>query len=432
MNIVKKSHVKMRCAGVLSVWALGALVAAAQQDWLHVCTDAGAGGYEAFPDVCRLADGRLMAVFYAGYGHVSLPNESLTNGGRISLCTSADEGQTWTAARTLFDGPYDDRDPSVTQLRDGRLICTFFILKPTGETSYTGLGTFAVTSADRGVTWDTVPQQISADYYCSSPVRELADGRLILGLYKQTATEAWGAVVFSENGGTTWSAPVIIPTGGLRYEAETDVIELKDGALFAALRGQNHSGWSVSRDRGLTWSTAALFGFPGHCHYLHRVPGDIILMAHRLPATSLHVSLDEGQTWSTNIVIDTVSGAYPSMTTLKDGSTLIVYYEEGTGSSVRAKRFRVTDAGFQWLSPAPGWPAVRAYLNANGGRWTNTADWADGILPGPGEIADLSLATGELMLTGDVTVGEIHYNPVFAGETNRLTIVSDTGEPVAH
>jgi len=29
--------------------------------------DAGAGGYEAFPDVCRLSDGRLMAVFYAGY-----------------------------------------------------------------------------------------------------------------------------------------------------------------------------------------------------------------------------------------------------------------------------------------------------------------------------------------------------------------------------
>jgi len=166
MKIAKRNHVKMRCVAVLSVWALGALAAAAQQAWLHVCTDAGAGGYEAFPDVCRLADGRLMAVFYAGYGHVSLPNESLPNGGRIALCTSADEGQTWTAARTLFDGPYDDRDPSVTQLRDGRLICTFFILKPTGETSYTGLGTFAVTSADRGVTWDTVPQQISADYYC--------------------------------------------------------------------------------------------------------------------------------------------------------------------------------------------------------------------------------------------------------------------------
>ena len=39
--------------------------------------------YEAFPDVCRLSDGRLMAVFYAGYGHVALPNEDLPKGGRI-------------------------------------------------------------------------------------------------------------------------------------------------------------------------------------------------------------------------------------------------------------------------------------------------------------------------------------------------------------
>lgn len=35
--------------------------ARAQQPWVWVCTDAGAGGYEAFPDVCRTAyRARLM------------------------------------------------------------------------------------------------------------------------------------------------------------------------------------------------------------------------------------------------------------------------------------------------------------------------------------------------------------------------------------
>jgi hypothetical protein len=404
--------------------------AGAQQTWVTVCADAGAGGYEAFPDVCRLADGRLLAVFYAGYGHVSLPTEALPNGGRISYCISADEGQTWSAAQTLFDGPYDDRDPSVTQLRDGRLICTFFTLKPTGGTSWVGLGTFSVISANGGAMWATETQQISASHYCSSPVRELSDGRLILGLYGQTSTDAWGSVTISENGGGTWGEPIAIPNGGVRYEAETDVIERKDGSLFAALRGQNHSGWSVSSDGGLTWSTATLFGFPGHCHYLHRNPDDIILMAHRMPNTSLHYSLDECQTWSTNVVVDTVGGAYPSMVTLKDGSTLIVYYEEGTGSNIRAKRFRVTAASFAWLSPTPGGPVTRTWLNSAGGVWTNTADWAGGILPAAGEIADLSRATGVILLTEDVTVGEIHYNPAFSGTTNRLTILSDTGAPL--
>ena len=81
--------------------------AEASKDWIfltspfvYVCKDAGAGGYEAFPDVCRLSDGRLMCAFYAGYGHVALPNDQLPNGGRIAYCMSSDEGQTWSAAAT--------------------------------------------------------------------------------------------------------------------------------------------------------------------------------------------------------------------------------------------------------------------------------------------------------------------------------------------
>ena len=322
------------------------------KNWIHVCADAGAGAYEAFPDVCRLADGRLLAVFYAGYGHVAMPNDALPKGGRISGCYSADEGRTWSEPFVLFDGPYDDRDPSVTPLKDGRIACVFFTLKPKpdGAKGFDGLGSFIVTSADGGRTWEREPRQIAKAYYCSSPIRELSDGRLALGLYKQDASGACGAVTFSVDGGTSWSAPIDIPTGGLRYEAETDVIELKDGALFAALRGQKHSGWSVSKDGGKSWTTAELFGFPGHCHYLHRAPGDIILMAHRLPATSLHVSLDECKTWGTNVPVDSVGGAYPSMVTLKDGSILIVYYEEGHGSSIRAKRFRAMPQGIEWLT----------------------------------------------------------------------------------
>ena len=76
-------------------------------------------------------------------------------------------------------------------------------------------------------------------------------------------------------------------------------------------------------------------------------------MAHRLPNTSLHYSLDEGKTWSDNVQVDSVIGAYPSMVTLKDGTILIVYYEEGAGSSIRAKRFRATRDGIEWLPLEP-------------------------------------------------------------------------------
>ncbi len=92
-------------------------------------------------------------------------------------------------------------------------------------------------------------------------------------------------------------------------------------------------------------------GFPGHCPYFLRTKDDAIVLAFRLPNTSLRISRDECKTWGENIVIDEVIGAYPSLVNLKDGSVLVVYYEEGGGSSIRAKRFRVTAKGVEWIVP---------------------------------------------------------------------------------
>ena len=347
------------CGAVLSV--LGAMpVSVAQEaaaepppalvadkEFVYVCRDAGAGAYEAFPDVCRLADGRLFCVFYAGYGHVAMPTEALPNGGRVSGCYSSDEGRTWTPAQTVFDGPDDDRDPSITQLSDGRLVCAFFTLRKKGE-GYRGIGTWLVESADAGQTWTGL--RCVSPYYASAPVRELADGRLILGLYMETGEDAFGAATISTDKGATWSPPIDIPNGGLRLDAETDIIALKDGRLYAAQRTASESmRFSTSADGGKTWSVSEPMGFPGHSPYLHRTPDGIIVCAHRIPNTSLHYSLDECQTWSDAVPVDQVGGAYPSMVTLNDGSTLIVYYEEGEGSSIRARKFRATAAGIEWM-----------------------------------------------------------------------------------
>lgn len=128
-------------------------------------------------------------------------------------------------------------------------------------------------------------------------------------------------------------------------------MRLKDGTLYAIQRSRGESMcFSLSRDGGSSWSVSEPVGFPGHSPYLLRIPGDIIVLAHRLPATSLHYSLNEARTWSENILIDEVPGAYPSMVNLRDGSVLVVYYEEGEGSSIRARRFRLNRGGFSWLT----------------------------------------------------------------------------------
>lgn len=302
-----------------------------------------AGPYQAFPDVCRLKNGDLLCVFYAGYGHISLPNKEWLKGGRICMVRSKDEGKTWSNPEILFDDEVDNRDPHIAQMSDGTVICSFF--------SYPKLFTQIVRSRDGGKTWDTVPQTLVEGWAVSAPVRELRDGTYILGVYFERDGKAWGGVVRSTDRGKTWSEPIGVgKESGAYLDAETDIIQLKDETLFAALRSSSvNMYFATSKDLGLTWSPAQDIGFKGHAPHLTRLKTGEILMTHRVPATSLHVSRDECNTWEGPYVLDSVGGAYPSTVELKDGTVLAIYYEEGEGSAIRALRFRLKNDGIEPL-----------------------------------------------------------------------------------
>ncbi|HOX38905.1 MAG TPA: exo-alpha-sialidase [Candidatus Brocadiia bacterium] len=317
-----------------------------------ICDDAGAGGYQAFPDVCRAANGDLIAVYYAGYGHVSVANDRLPKAGRICASRSTDDGRSWGAPFMVCDTDADDRDPHIALLPDGSLICNWFATWPDNAIPAQFKFKHQVVtsvSGDNGRTWSE-PQwfQFAEDLWwvCSAPVRVLSDKTLILGLYTEDAkaNTAYGATVKSRDGGKTWTNLATIgKDSGVRLDAETDVIELKDGRLFAALRSPGPSMYyAFSADKGLNWGPVKPFGFPGHCPYLMRHSSGAILCAHRLPATSVTWSWDEGATWAKPIQVDSVGGAYPSLLELKDGTILCVYYEEGENSRIRAARLRAT------------------------------------------------------------------------------------------
>ncbi len=322
---------------------------------VRVISRGGASGtYQAFPDACRLANGDLVCVFYAGYGHVSLPRTDWPRGGRICAVRSADEGRTWTEPRVLFDGPDDDRDPHIARMRDGTLVCSFFPYRqaPGAKPEYE---TAIVTSRDGGWTWDAEPRVLAPGWAVSAPMRELSDGTRLLGVYHEDGDTAYGGVLRSTDQGRTWSAPIAIGKGsGVRLDAETDVLELKDGRVLAALRGDKVPlHFARSGDRGLSWSPVESSGFPGHCPHFTRLGTGEILLTHRLPQTAMHVSRDDGATWSGPHAIDSVIGAYPATVELRDGSVLVVYYEEGTASAIRARRFRLGDSGPVWLPLEP-------------------------------------------------------------------------------
>lgn len=315
--------------------------------FVTVCRDGGAGAYEAFPDVCRLADNRLMCVFYASYTHVGVPNAAWPKGGRIAMCFSSDEGRTWTAPETLYDSDDDDRDPSITQLLDGRLLCSFF----------NRAGAQVIEATDPAGPW-SAPRLLGAGLGVSSPVRELSDGTLVVGGYFESNNVARGLTFRSASGGRTWQPAVEIDNGGQYLDAETDVVELGDGTLLAALRGGRGAPLNAarSRDQGRSWGKAVPLGFVGHCPYLHRTRDGALVLAYRQPVkgeaaygTALRVSQDGGQTWGDAQGVDPVIGAYPSLVNLRDGSVLLVYYEEGDGSNIRARRFRVEGGQVIWM-----------------------------------------------------------------------------------
>ncbi len=323
------------------------------KDYIIVAKDGGAGGYEAFPDVCRLPDGRLLCVFYAGYAHVSLPNEKFPKGGKIAGCISSDEGKTWSEPFTIYDSEYDDRDPSISVVDNQKLICNFFSLKPKDK-GWEGVGTKIVSSYDLGKTWSK-SKILFADYYTSSPIRKLPNGSLAMPLYAGKEKKGCGAVSFSTDKGETWSTPTDIDVGTLKLDAEPDICIIESNKLYIAQRGHHSEtmGYAISEDFGKTWTVSKPLNFPGHCPYLHRTPSGAIIMGTRDPVrkgTYIRLSTDETKNWSEPILVDNCIGAYPSMVNLSDDSILIVYYEEGDNSNIRARKFKIgEDNRVEWL-----------------------------------------------------------------------------------
>jgi Neuraminidase (sialidase) len=334
----------MTWAFAASILLLDASTASAQHQ--IVCSGEAAGGYAAFPDVCRLHNGDLFCVFYSGYGHVSAPSAKWPKGGRIMAVRSTDHGQIWSKPVVVIDTDEDDRDPSVACLKDGTLLLNWFTLHQNR------VAVWLARSTDHGKTWSE-PVKLNLDspylFACSSPVRELSDGSLILGLYHEDDKKnlAFGATVKSHDGGKTWKELALIgEKSGVYLDAETDVVQLKDGKLLAALRSSKvDMHFAISEDRGKTWGPVRSFGFKGHCPYFLRHSSGVILLAHRVPATSLHWSADDGKTWHGPVQIDTVGGAYPSMVESPDGLVYCVHYEEGKASSIRGVRLRVDTKG---------------------------------------------------------------------------------------
>ena len=232
-----------------------------------------------FPDVVRLADGRLLATYREGVSHIS-PD------GRICLVESADGGQTWSEPWVAVDGPVDDRDPKLVRLADGTVVLSYFIIDwSTRPPLHTTHGTYVRRSTDGGRTWsDAVPVESAmvaegGRFEPASPAwaashgaaAELPGGDLLIPLYGRLPGATWqqATVMRSTDGGRTWPAGgevLLAATEGVHFQEPT--LTVLDDRVVALIRTTvGHAYLAESTDGGHTWTTPRPTDMPASSHH---------------------------------------------------------------------------------------------------------------------------------------------------------------------
>lgn len=313
--------------------------------------------YFAFPSICRLANGDLACVFYSGTGHIS-PN------GKIALVRSSDEGKTWSKPETVIDTPWEDRDPSITQLKSGRVIVSFFDYDGVARSSSAGKRPHVnvAISEDGGKAFGKPrPVDIGWEWDATSDeVLELKGGTLLLPIYgrKPGDKKDRSAVAFSNDAGMTWNeretVTIAYDERGKMDFQEPALVLLPDGTILCSLRTTN-AGYrayeSRSSDGGKTWSTPTDTHLLGHAAGLLYHSSGLIFQAYRSWTEDAKVRgvagvlCEPGKPWDPKreFAIMLVGGdcAYPSAVELSDGGIYCVYY---------AREHRAIEAGV--ISPA--------------------------------------------------------------------------------
>jgi len=301
-----------------------------------------------FPSVAKLEAGQLLVVYYDSPEHVS-------PAGRISLVGSRDAGRTWSAPRVIVDTPLDDRDPSITVTRTGRLLVSYFVRHPDG----TGGGVFVVRSDDGGVEWSR-PVRVDTGLVgpsTSARILELANGDLLIPIYgvtKDSANER-ATIVRSRDGGHTWSGQTeveIAATPGINFQ-EPALVEV-EGRLLAVMRTDstgNRAYETTSIDGGTTWSEPAAIGLAAQASDLIALPpldepagsvvhawadwsrryGDsrpTVVQRIRWPAGSSRPVFGEPRVLYNSQCDD---AGYPSGVVLDDGRLFVVFYDACLG-----------------------------------------------------------------------------------------------------
>lgn len=280
----------------------------------------------------------------------------------IRLRTSTD-GDSWSAASTLFSptAENDARDPALTELASGRVVCAIAVRN--SSTEKVEDGGYTLYSDDDGDTWSD-PIQIDADFTdwaVPTQIVELANGDWLLSVWGQDVGDGddWSVrAIKSSDDGTTWTTVGTIADGvadsrqynetGLYFDGTTVIAMIRDET-----GGADATYWrSTSTDDGTTWSALTqLFADRSGRPLLASHDGFLWTILRKWVSSTdtphqLLRSSDDAQTWEVCEQLNPSSerSVYGHTTTLADGSFALVHAVENEARDAASVFFRKESA----------------------------------------------------------------------------------------
>lgn len=321
--------------------------------WVHQPEEyEGYNGFVAWPGVTRLKSGRWLLSFSSGYWHASPPLNSdilkdpecreqfdkwheigmpyfiAPRGGRAHMMHSDDQGDTWSDPVTLVDTEFDDRHPTILELKDGTLLCTFFTYRfprvPQARYMF---------SHDQGETWSDPIDLEGARGFGNGSAIQISDGTIVLAADSDTGDKGGIGVYRSTDEGKTFELASIVKTDYGQWEPT--VAQLPDGRLVMITRRAGDIYWSS--DGGRSWSDPQSIGVDLFDPHLLMLPSGVLACFHgsyKGGGNRVVLSPDNGRTWhgpeeGVGYAVDPSVYGYSHPMLNPDGTIFLVYIHKG-------------------------------------------------------------------------------------------------------
>ena len=353
----------------------------------------GYNGFVGWTGITRLKSGRWLLTFTSGSWHatvpwtedirndpacrgqfeewqkIGLPNIWAPRGGRAHIMHSDDEGRSWSKPETLIDTEYDDRHPTILELNDGTLLCTFFTYSLPRQAN-----SWYMRSTDGGKSWselEAFPGESFGGFGNGSAI-QLSDGTVLCsvgGKVKDDGEHQGLNICRSRDSGKSFEVASVIE--GVSGSSESPIAELPDGRIVLISRRSGPIYWS--EDGGDSWSEPQTFGVEIYDPHFVVVPSGVLACFHGSyngGGLRAILSADGGATWrgpkeAVGYAVDPSVYGYSHAMVLPDGTVYVVYLHTGghwphdaRTEAIWGLRVRVNEKadGIEIL-PAPGSPA---------------------------------------------------------------------------